>query len=128
VNPPKLLLDENLSPGIAVRLCQEGFDVAHVRDRGLLQASDAVVLACAFDEDRMLVTSNVDDFVKLGRAVQIHPGLVLFEDGGLLREEQLRLVREAMVLVQGELAAGRDMVNRALLIWADSTHVFESLP
>jgi predicted nuclease of predicted toxin-antitoxin system len=39
--------------------------VVHVRDRALLEASDAVVLACAYKEDRILVTSNVDDFAKL---------------------------------------------------------------
>ena len=35
--------------------------------------------ACAFREDRMLVTSNVGDFVRLARAVQVHPGLVLID-------------------------------------------------
>ena len=79
MNPPKLLLDENLSPQIAVRLRADGVDAVHVRDRGLLEASDAAVLACAFREDRMLVTSNVDDFTRLARAVQVHPGLVLIE-------------------------------------------------
>ncbi|HVY39531.1 MAG TPA: DUF5615 family PIN-like protein [Polyangia bacterium] len=62
VNPPKLLLDENLSPSIAVTLTREGYDVVHVRDRGLLQATDAQVFARAFDEDRIVVTFNCDDF------------------------------------------------------------------
>jgi len=34
-------------------------------------ASDAQVLELAFREDRILVTSNVDDFVKLVRAREI---------------------------------------------------------
>jgi predicted nuclease of predicted toxin-antitoxin system len=93
VIPPKLLLDENLSPQIAVRLRAQGFYVVHVRDRGLLEANDATVLDCAFREDRMLVTSNVDDFVRLGRAVQVHPGLLLIEQGSLLRDEQMEIVR-----------------------------------
>jgi predicted nuclease of predicted toxin-antitoxin system len=83
VNPPKLLLDENLSPQIAVRLRADGVDAVHVRDRGMLEASDAAVLASAFREDRMLVTSNVDDFARLARAVQVHPGLVLIEQGAV---------------------------------------------
>lgn len=53
VNPPKLLLDENLSPSIAVTLTREGYDVVHVRDRRLLKAPDAQVFARAFDEDRI---------------------------------------------------------------------------
>ena len=128
VNPPRLLLDENLSPSVALTLRQEGFDVVHVRDRGLLQANDMLVFTHAFKEDRVLVTSNVDDFAKLARAAEVHAGLVLFENGGLPRTEQLQLVREALALIAGEHAAGRDLINRALRIWADSTHTFEALP
>ena len=50
VNLPKLLLDENLSPAIALTLAQEEVDVVHVRDRGLLQATDAVVFGRALAE------------------------------------------------------------------------------
>jgi predicted nuclease of predicted toxin-antitoxin system len=128
VNPPKLLLDENLSPSIALALTREGFDVVHVRDRGLLQATDAEVFARAFDEDRIVVTFNCDDFNNLARAVTVHAGLVFFEDSGLLRDEQLRLVRQALGHITAELAAGRDLVNRVLRIWSDSSHVFEPLP
>ena len=128
MNPPKLLLDENLSPSIALALTREGFDVVHVRDRGLLQATDAEVFARAFDEDRIVVTFNCDDFNNLARAVTVHAGLVFFEDSGLLRDEQLRLVRQALGHITAELAAGRDLVNRVLRIWSDSSHVFEPLP
>jgi predicted nuclease of predicted toxin-antitoxin system len=41
VQPIKLLLDENLSPAIGVRLRNDGVDVAHVRDRGLIEAEFA---------------------------------------------------------------------------------------
>ena len=128
MNPPKLLLDENLSPAIALTLTREGCDVVHVRDRGLLQATDVGVLARALQEDRILVTSDCDDFAKLARATTVHAGLVFFEDGGLLRADQLRLAREALAIISAELAAGRDMVNRVLRIWSNSSHVFESLP
>jgi predicted nuclease of predicted toxin-antitoxin system len=128
VNPPKLLLDENLSPAIALTLAREGFDVVHVRDRGLLRATDVDVFARALQEDRILVTSDVDDFTKLARAATLHAGLVFFEDGGLLRADQLRIAREALALIARELEADRDMLNRVLRIWSDSAHVFESLP
>jgi predicted nuclease of predicted toxin-antitoxin system len=128
VNPPELLLDENLSPAIAVTLSGQGFDVAHVRDRGLLEAADVDVFARALSEDRILVTSDCDDFAKLARAATVHAGLVFFEDGGLLRADQLRLAREAVVLISAECAAGRDMVNRVLRIWSDASHAFKSFP
>jgi predicted nuclease of predicted toxin-antitoxin system len=85
----KLLLDENISPKVAEILCREdGIDVCHLRDRGGLGTPDHEVLDLAFAEDRVLVTSNVADFVKLARARELHPGIVLVEEGGLRRDEQ----------------------------------------
>ena len=64
----KLLLDENLSPAAAVALIADGVDAYHLRDRGILGATDQELLERAYQEDRVLVTSNVDDFAKLARA------------------------------------------------------------
>src|SRR5215472_1856246 len=64
----KLLLDENISPGVAEELRKEGVDVCGVRDRNLLEADDHAVLEKAYLEDRVLVTKNVGDFEKLVRA------------------------------------------------------------
>lgn len=72
------------------------------------------MFARAFAEDRIVVTSNCDDFAKLACANTVHVGLVFFEDGGLLRDEQLRLVREGLRHLADEIAAGRDLVNRVL--------------
>jgi len=55
----KLLLDENVSPRVAEELARvDALDACHVRDRGLLSATDAEVLERAYDEDRILVTAN----------------------------------------------------------------------
>ena len=41
----RLLLDENLSPKVAQTLArEEGIDACHIRDRGMLNASDGDVL------------------------------------------------------------------------------------
>jgi predicted nuclease of predicted toxin-antitoxin system len=58
----KLLLDENLSSKVAETLrSTDGIDACHVRDRGILGATDPEVLERAFLEDRILMTSNVGD-------------------------------------------------------------------
>ncbi len=50
----KLLLDENLSPKVAETLARDdGIDACHIRDRGLLGATDPEVLERAFSEDRI---------------------------------------------------------------------------
>ena len=121
----KLLLDENLSPRVAEILRKEdGLDAVHIRDRGLLEATDPEVLERAYAEDRVLATKNIDDFVKLARARELHPGIILLEDGDLVRDEQLRVLRLAVAALQAE----GDMVNRVLRVWADGSVIFEDVP
>lgn len=121
----KLLLDENISPWVANRLCEEdGIDACGIRDRGLLAASDPEVLEYAFGDDRVLVTKNVDDFDKLARTRELHAGIILLEDGSLSRAEQLRVIRRALA----ELASRSDMVNCVMRVAADETVTFEDAP
>jgi predicted nuclease of predicted toxin-antitoxin system len=76
------LLDEHLSPQIAVLLRQAGCDVIAVVDRDdLIPHSDRRIFEVACGEDRAVVTNNVKDFrplaaewLALGR---MHPGLIL---------------------------------------------------
>ncbi len=121
----KLLLDENVSPHVGVELARvDGLDACHVRERGLLSATDAEVLERAYDEDRILVTANVADFLELARAREVHPGIVLFEDGALLRDEQLRMLRIAVIAI----AEAGDLVNKVLWVLANGTTRLEELP
>lgn len=78
----RALLDEQLSPQIAVLLRQRGYDVVAVADRAdLVGRSDRIVLEAASAERRAVVTNNIKDFRPLatewlarGRA---HGGLIL---------------------------------------------------
>ena len=120
----KLLLDENLTPAAAVALVADGVDAYHVRDRRILGATDAELLERAYQEDRILITSNVDDFDKLARARQLHAGIVLIERAGLLRDEQIALVRE----IAAAIAAHGAMVNEVLRVGDDGSMRFEMIP
>jgi len=82
------------------------------------------VLERAFLEDRILVTSNVDDFVKLARAREIHAGIVLIERSGLLRDEQIELIRQ----VAAKLAEHGAMINELLHIDERGAMRFEEVP
>lgn len=92
----KLLLDEMISPAAAIALAAEGIDAWRVRDRGLEGTTDHELLDRAYDEDRILVTFNVGDFEKLVRERELHAGVVLIERAGLLRDEQIELVKPTM--------------------------------
>lgn len=120
----RLLLDENLSPWVGLQLQERGHDVVHVRDRGLLGEPDHVVIERAFDEERVLITANVGDFVKLALARELHAGLVLLEDGALRRDEQLEL----LLRVLRALEAHSDLINRALTVRLDGELVLEDIP
>jgi predicted nuclease of predicted toxin-antitoxin system len=88
---PRFLIDENLSPMLASHLSMtHGFDAVHVHTVGLRGASDAKLLAYATDEDRIIMTSNADDFRKLVRHAAAHPGLAILLDA-VGREQQIEL-------------------------------------
>lgn len=120
----KLLLDENLSPAAAIALVADGIDACHLRDRGILGARDHEVLERAYQEDRVLVTSNVEDFVKLAAAREIHAGIVLLERAGLLRDEQITVIRQVAAL----LAEHGAMLNELLHVADDGSMKFETSP
>ncbi len=78
----KALLDEQLSPEIAVLLRQAGCDVVAVAERDdLIGSSDRVVLNVASSEDRAVITNNIKDFRPLAAELLAqgltHAGLIL---------------------------------------------------
>jgi predicted nuclease of predicted toxin-antitoxin system len=76
------ILDEQLSPQIAVLLRQAGFDVDAVADReNLVRRSDRIILEVACSEGRAVVTNNIKDFRPLAAEWlaqgRVHAGLIL---------------------------------------------------
>ncbi|PAX51461.1 DUF5615 family PIN-like protein [Brunnivagina elsteri] len=125
----KFLVDEDLSPSIALYLCQEMyFDAVAVRDRNLLNAADYEILEYAFQKDRILITANVKDFERFANAREIHAGIILICNGSLLRKEQMKAVSIAVSVIADEYDQGRDMVNRVLYIEVDGDLKFKDLP
>ena len=64
-DPPRLYLNEHLSPRLAVQLRRYGFDVVSSHDAKMLAHSDAEQLRFAASERRALVTFNFADFARL---------------------------------------------------------------
>ena len=59
----RAILDEQLSPQIAVLLRQAGHDVDAVADReDLVGRSDRIIFEVACSEGRAVVTNNINDF------------------------------------------------------------------
>lgn len=88
---PRFLIDENLSPVLASHLVNAlGFDAVHVNATGLRAAPAPDVLAFAVAENRIVMTSNGDDFRKLVRGVSDHPGLAIMRNASG-RQRQIEL-------------------------------------
>lgn len=56
----KFLIDQNLSPEVAVLLAAAGHDAVHVRERDLQRATDEMLLYLAAHEERVVVSADTD--------------------------------------------------------------------
>ncbi|WP_375456495.1 DUF5615 family PIN-like protein [uncultured Methylobacterium sp.] len=56
----KFVIDVNLSPEWVGLLATQGHDVVHWRDIGAIDASDDDILAWAVQEDRIVLTADLD--------------------------------------------------------------------
>jgi predicted nuclease of predicted toxin-antitoxin system len=115
----RFLIDECLSPKLALALSQEGHYAEHPRDRGNLGVSDHVVLERCLDLNLVVVTHNAGDFRKLAGTTDIHPGNIIMEE--VPYEESLVLMRSVIKHVIAASKAPDDyMVNRVIEISASS--------
>ena len=78
----RAILDEQLSPQIAVLLRQAGYDVQAVAGReDLAGRSDRIIFEIACNEGRAVVTNNIKDFRPLAAEWlaqgRVHAGLIL---------------------------------------------------
>ena len=96
--PPKLHLNEHLSPRLAEQLRQYGFDVTSTLELGMVEADDDEQLAYAASNQRAIVTFNHKDFAArharyLAEGKE-HWGIVLSteESVDVMRRRLLRLL------------------------------------
>lgn len=59
---------------------------------------------------------------------ELHAGIILVEEGDLVRDEHERVIRDAIDAIGAEVNAGRDMVNRILRIGITGARAFSTVP
>lgn len=107
----KGLLDEQLSPQIAILLRRRGFDVEAVADRpDLVGRSDLVIFEVACGEDRAVITNNVRDFRPLAAQWlaqgRVHAGLILLPSSRTRTRAAVTMLADRIATVMGDSPDG----------------------
>lgn len=104
----RLLIDANLSPRVAVALGKAGLESVHVRDVGLLTATDRSILDHAAANALVIVSAD-SDFGELLAASRgaTRPSVVLLRSADRLTpDEQAALLAANLPVVADDLEAG----------------------
>jgi predicted nuclease of predicted toxin-antitoxin system len=103
----RFLVDANLSPRVATRLCDGGYEADHVQDHGLLNASDETILRNAFDSSYIIVSADSDFATMLALTGMASPSLILLRSADHLSpDEQAQLLLANLPAVLQDLDAG----------------------
>ena len=108
----RFLLDENQSPRVADHLAEAGHDVVHVRDLDMRTSPDADILEVAREDDRVVVSADVDFGELLARSNADRPSILLF------RRQQQRRARQLAALILANLDdVAEDLESGAVVVF-----------
>ncbi len=118
----RFLLDECLSDRLAALLSEDGHDVVHVRDLGLLGHVDDEVLETARHSGRTLVSADTDFGELLARSGAALPSLILF------RQTDRRAQHQAGTLIAHLADIAADIEVGAIVVFTDDRVRIRRLP
>ena len=102
----KLLLDHGLPRSCASLLRARGIDTIHVADARLPSNADEAILACAEQENRVVVTMDADFHSLLAAAGATHPSVIRLRVEGLKGPALAELVMTILRVVEADLLSG----------------------
>lgn len=113
----KLWIDEDLTSRLVDPAHAHGYEATSNRDRGLLGATDAALYEVVLDAGYVFVTNNEQDFRRLCRAHNLHPGLIVLPER--IRVEQVSMFERVLDYIEQQAGSagetpGTWMVNRVV--------------
>ena len=92
----RFLVDMPLSPQLAVWLREHGHDADHASSVGLHNAKDHRIIEIAREQNRIIITADLDypQLLAISRAKD--PGLILFRGGNYNDQEMLQLLKRVL--------------------------------
>ena len=101
------LIDNPLSPRVAVGLRAAGHDAVHVIDYGMHAATDEAIFERAARESRVLISADTDFGTLLALREATSPSFILFRAASLTRaDDQVALILVALPFTEAALRRG----------------------
>jgi predicted nuclease of predicted toxin-antitoxin system len=117
----KFLVDMPLSASLAKWLADQGHDAVHATAIGLDRAPDAEIIARAAQDERTIITADLDYPRLLALAGAVGPGLILFRAGDWGEAEIIARIRgvidgiDAADLARSIVVVDRDRIRKRRL-------------
>lgn len=118
----RFLADMGISPLVVQHLCSKGHDAIHLREQGLHRLPDSDIVTKAVDEQRVLLTADLDFGYLIAIARSSLPSVVIF------RLSDMRPVSVAEHLDRLLLQNDNELDRGALVVVTDSKIRVRLLP
>jgi predicted nuclease of predicted toxin-antitoxin system len=102
----RFLVDNALSRKLAEGLRQAGHDAVHLREIGRQSAPDSEVLARAVEEDRIIISSDMDFGDLIAARELIRPSVILFRRVERRTNSRLALLLKNLAAISVDLERG----------------------
>ena len=117
----RFLVDMPLSPTLVAWLNDQGHDAVHAAELGLNRAPDVAIMAHAKQQDRTIITADLDYSRLLAISRSVEPSLILFRDGDwseaavIVRMREILRALTEVDITQSIIVVDRDRVRRRRL-------------